>query len=224
MVPERIPARNVTLFSGEGAIGKSLLLLQLSAAKVLARDWIGTLLEPGPVMYLSCEDDDDEMCRRLEAIAAHYGVTRRDLEGKLHVLSFAGKDAVLGYADQMGRIQPTPLFKLIRHDALLIRPRLIVLDTAADVFAGRENDRAQTRQFITMQRGIAIETGGAVVLACHPSLTGISSDTGLSGNTAWHNSVRARMYLKPASEVADSELRVLEEQEPEKSLVTPIIG
>jgi RecA-family ATPase len=31
----------------------------------------------------------------------------------------------------------------------------------------------------------------------HPSLTGINSGTGLSGNTAWHNSVRARAYMRP---------------------------
>jgi AAA domain len=57
-VRDRIPARNVSLLSGEGAIGKSILLLQLAASIVLARDWLGTVPEPGPVMYLSCEDDD----------------------------------------------------------------------------------------------------------------------------------------------------------------------
>jgi RecA-family ATPase len=34
-----------------------------------------------------------------------------------------------------------------------------------------------------------------VLIALHPSLTGISSGTGLSGSTAWHNTVRARAYL-----------------------------
>jgi hypothetical protein len=35
-----------------------------------------------------------------------------------------------------------------------------------------------------------------VILLAHPSLSGISSGSGLSGSTAWHNSVRSRMYLK----------------------------
>jgi hypothetical protein len=39
---------------------------------------------------------------------------------------------------------------------------------------------------------LAIAANGAVVLVTHPSLTGINSDSGLSGSTAWHNSVRAR--------------------------------
>jgi AAA domain len=45
-VPERIPAKNVTLLSGEGAVGKSVLLLQLSTATVMATDWIKSLPEP----------------------------------------------------------------------------------------------------------------------------------------------------------------------------------
>ena len=46
-------------------------------------------------------------------------------------------------------------------------------------------------------------------MAAHPSLAGIATYTGLSGSTAWHNSVRARMYLKaaPGDDIA---LRVLE--------------
>jgi RecA-family ATPase len=211
LVHERIPGRNVMLLSGEGAIGKSILLLQLSTAGVLGgRDWIGTRPTAGPAIYLNCEDEEEEICRRLEDIAKHYGVTRKDIAGQLHVMSLVGRDALLGLADRSERIQKTPLFDQLRKDALTIKPRLIVIDTVADVFGGRENDRSQTRQFITLMRGLALEADCAVILASHPSLTGIASDTGLSGNTAWHNSVRARAYFKAAPEVDDPTLRILE--------------
>jgi RecA-family ATPase len=208
-VPDRIPHRNVAILSGEGAAGKSILLLQLSAAHVLARDWIGNMPVPGPIMYVNCEDDEDEICRRLENIAAHYRTTRKELAADLRVLSFVGRDAVLGYADKTERIRPTPLFDNLSNDALKIKPRLIVIDTVADVFSGRENDRSQTRQFITMLRGLALKANAAIIIASHPSLTGIATDTGLSGNTAWHNSVRARAYFK-AAPGNDNDLRVLE--------------
>ena len=210
LVPERIPMRNVSLLSGEGSIGKSMLLMQLSGATVLGKDWIGTLPEPGPVLYMSCEEDDDEVRRRMEDIARHLGSTRQEMiEQGLRVLSFAGRDAVLAQPDRNGIIRPTPLFERLRRDALELRPKLIALDNVADVFAGKEIDRAQTRQFITLQRGLAIDTGAAVVMSAHPSLTGIATDTGLSGSTGWHNSVRARMYFKPAPG-DDTALRVLE--------------
>src|SRR4051794_13297070 len=57
LVPERIPMRNVAMLGGEGAIGKSLLLMQLSGAVVLGGEWIGTLPKQGPVLYMSCEEE-----------------------------------------------------------------------------------------------------------------------------------------------------------------------
>jgi hypothetical protein len=60
-----------------------------------------------------------------------------------------------------------------------------------------------------MLRALAINNDCAVVIAAHPSLEGIKSDSGLSGSTGWHNSVRARMYLK-AAPGEDTKLRVFE--------------
>ena len=110
-------------------------------------------------------------------------------------------------------MQPTQLFFQLKEAACDIKPKLIGLDTAADVFAGQENDRSHVRQFIGLLRGLAIAANATVLVCGHPSLTGISSGSGLSGSTAWHNSVRARCYLHPATtdkgEEPDPELREL---------------
>ena len=197
-VPDRFPLRNVALISGEGAVGKSILIMQLGVAHALGRDWIGTLPEPGPFLYLNAEDEEVELHRRLADIVAHFGASLAELKSDVHILSLAGQDAVLGYADRNGLIRPTPLFHKFTEVACDIRPKLIALDTSADVFGGNENDRAQVRQFIGLIRGMAIAANAAVIIATHPSLTGINSGSGLSGNTAWHNSVRARAYMKAA--------------------------
>jgi RecA-family ATPase len=210
LVAERIPMCNVTLLGGEGAIGKSLLLMQLSGAAVLGKNWIGTLPEMGPTLYVSCEEDDDEVRRRMEDVAKHLDSSRQEMVNHgLRFLSFAGKDAILAQPDRNGIIRPTSLLEQLRRDALALRPKLICIDTVADVFGGKEMDRAQTRQFITLLRGLAIVVDAAVIIAAHPSLTGIATDSGLSGSTGWHNSVRARMYFKPAPG-DDTALRVLE--------------
>jgi RecA-family ATPase len=95
-----------------------------------------------------------------------------------------------------------------------LKPKHIGIDTAADVFAGSEIDRSQTRQFISLLRKLAIVANGSVVLLSHPSLTGINTGTGISGSTAWHNSVRARMYMTApkleAGEQPDSDVRDLQ--------------
>jgi RecA-family ATPase len=123
-------------------------------------------------------------------------------------MSYAGEDATLGRADRNGIVQPTPLFMCLTDAMSKIKPKLIALDTSSDIFAGAENDRSQVRQFIALMRGIAIAADAAVVITSHPSLTGINTGTGLSGSTAWHNAVRARMYLTATGE--DAELRELQ--------------
>ena len=212
-VRDRIPLNNVTLFSGEGAIGKTILSLQLAVATVLGRDWLKALPEPGPVVAVCCEDDPDELHRRLDAILRHYQASFADLAG-LHLISLAGQDALLATPRRDGLLQPTRLFKQLGEAAADLKPKLILIDNSADVFGGNENDRAQVRQFIGLLRGLAMLANAGALLTSHPSLTGITTGTGLSGSTAWNAGVRSRLYLKRATTAKDEEpdanLRVLE--------------
>jgi RecA-family ATPase len=197
IVRERIPDRNVTLLSGQGGIGKTLLTQQLAVATVLGRDWIGEMPEFGPVLFLTAEDDEDELHFRYDRIAKHYGVDFEQLaDAGLHLMSLAGRDATMAIADNRGIVKPTDLFEQLKRTAYEIRPRWIGLDTAADIFVCNERDRSQVRQCISLLRGICLDVGTAVILLSHPSLSGISSGSGLSGSTAWNNSVRSRLYLK----------------------------
>ena len=212
-VRDRIPARAVTLLSGDGGVGKTILALHLGVATVLGRDWLGTMPEPGPVLGIFCEDDESEIHRRLARMVEHYGASFADL-ADLHLISLAGQNALLAAPNRTGLIMPTPLFTRMKDTACALRPRLILIDNSADVFGGNENDRAQVRQFIGLLRGLAIASGAAILLTSHPSLTGMNTGSGLSGSTAWNASVRSRLYLKRAStekdEEPDPDLRVVE--------------
>lgn len=199
IVRERIPARNVTLLTGQGGVGKTLLMQQLAVATVLGRDWIGEVPEAGPVLFITAEDDENEMHFRFDQISKHpiYGATFDELaDAGLNLLSLAGKDAAMAIADARGIVRPTELFNTMVRTVQALRPRWIGLDTAADIFVVNERDRSQVRQCISLLRGVALEFDTAVILLAHPSLAGISSGSGLSGSTAWNNSVRSRMYLK----------------------------
>ena len=169
--------------------------------------------EPGAALVVCCEDDSNELWRRLDLIAQHYSATFTEFKD-MHLMALAGGETLMAVPDRNGLIQTTKLFARIRAAACDIRPKLIVLDNAADIFGGNENDRAQVRQFIGILRGMAITAGAGVLLTSHPSLTGISTGTGLSGSTAWNASVRSRLYFKRAitekDEEPDPDLRVLE--------------
>jgi RecA-family ATPase len=129
-------------------------------------------------------------------------------------MSLAGEDALLATLNRFGLMHPTKLFGRLRDAACDIHPKLIVLDNSADIFGGNENDRAQVRQFIGILRGLAIAANAGVLLTSHPSLTGITSGSGISGSTAWHASVRSRLYMKRAvtekDEEPDPNLRIIE--------------
>jgi RecA-family ATPase len=212
VVPNRIPRGQCVLFSGEGAAGKSTEQLHLSAAHVLGRDWLGTMPEPGRAIYIDAEDNDKVLHRRMAAIVKHYQVTFADLiNGGLHLMSLAGRDAVLAAVSRSGKIEPTPLYKQLLQAAGDVKPIMMGIASSANVYAGSEIDRNQVQQFISLLTRLAIVANGSVVLISHPSLTGIATDTGLSGNTQWHNAVRARFYMKSIksepSEESDSDLR-----------------
>ena len=102
-IPERkwairdpVPLKQAGLFSGEGGTGKSILELMKNVAHVAAKDWLGSMPEPGPAFYLGAEDDEEEIHIRLAAIAKHYGTTFKELtDGGLRILPLLGKDATL---------------------------------------------------------------------------------------------------------------------------------
>ncbi|MEY9428879.1 RecA-family ATPase [Bradyrhizobium ottawaense] len=205
-VRDRVPAHQVTLFSGEGGSGKSIIELQLACAHVLERDWFGSMPEPGPVIYQGCEDTRDELHRRVASICEHYKVQYSDLiRGGLNMFSCVEGDGMLGVPNRGGQIEPTRMYNRLLEAANDIKPKHIGIDTSADVFGGNEIDRGQVRQFVSLLRKLAIAANGSVVLLSHPSLTGINSGTGLSGSTAWHNSVRSRIYL-----TSDGDMRTIE--------------
>jgi RecA-family ATPase len=214
-VRDIIPARQVTLFSGHGAAGKSTVGLYLDAAHVTAGPWLNFMPEPGSAFFIDAEDEERVIHRRLGAITQHCGIKFKDLIDRgLRILSLAGEDAVMAAANRNGVVEPTKLYHRILEEASDIKPRQIVIASAANVFAGSEIDRAQVTQFVGLLTKIAIRTDGSVVLISHPSLTGIANASGISGSTQWHNAVRARMYLqgvKPGNdEQPDNDLRVME--------------
>jgi RecA-family ATPase len=213
IVPDMIPLLTVTMVMGDGGVGKSILLLMLAVAIATGREWIGASPERGPVIFVSAEDDLDELHRRLEAIVKAMGLTTADL-GHLHLVPLAGKDAVMGAtAGKTGIVEATPLWRELVALVERIKPRLVILDTLADVFAGNENARPEARQFVGLLRGLAIDHDLALIVAVHPSVYGMSSGTGTSGSTAWSNSVRARLYLETIKgddgREIDAALRVL---------------
>jgi RecA-family ATPase len=205
-VPDRIPIGHVTLFSGEGAAGKSTVFLHLCVAHALGgREWLKSTPKPGPALFIDAEDGVGILHKRTWDIVQHYGGRFTDLAGKLHLVSLVGEDAVLG-ATRRGRVEPTARWQQLLEMAGDLKPVTIGLASSANMFAGNGIDRSQVMQFISLLNKVAMVANSGLVLIAHPSLTGIQTGTGLSGSTQWHNSVRARFYLKGYKQQEGQEL------------------
>ncbi|MBD9635995.1 AAA family ATPase [Ensifer sp. ENS07] len=209
------PMRHVTLLTGDGGIGKSLLALQSSMAVALENgEWLGRSIRHGAALYVCCEDELEEMHRRVDEIAVADGLDLGGLQ-ELHLVSLAGKTNVEIAVEEKGLIKPMPMFERLRATVASIpNLRQLVLDNLADLYAGNESARHLARQYVGLLRSIAIEADCSVLLLAHPSLSGMNSGTGTSGSTAWNNSVRSRLYLRrPDSEDGEKQnpnARVLE--------------
>ena len=215
-IKDRVPLNQTGLFSGEGGTGKSIIELMKNVAHVTGKDWLGSMPEPGPAIYIGAEDDENEIHIRLAAIAKHYNATFKELiDGKLHVLCLLGDDATLCAASgKSGKVETTSLYRRLFEAAGDIKPKNISIDTLSRAFAGNEIDRVQVYAFAMHMQALAMVAGGSVTVLSHPSLAGISSGSGISGSTAWHGAFRFRQYLKGSKasdgEQPDSNVRELE--------------
>lgn len=195
LLPDWIPLNAVTLLAGDGGTGKSLVALQLAAACATGNTFLGLRPLQCPSLVLACEDDFDEIHRRLADIASAGGFGFDALDD-LQIVSGFGQDAVIYSSADNNRGYATPRLQEIRDHAVNIGARLIVLDTAGNLFAGDENSRAVVTAFISALTGLAIELQAAVVLLAHPSKSALQTGAGYSGSTAWQGTVRARLNLE----------------------------
>jgi archaellum biogenesis ATPase FlaH len=180
-VPDLIPAGQGTLISGDGAVGKSTLMLQLAVAAATAKPWLGMDVKQGRVAVLSAEDDVDEIHFRLQCIAS--GI-EGDHEEKLSALNNialidASKDLDPTLANFDGRSKRLLLTDTLDKLKTFVRKNTIdvlILDSAADVFS-EEMDRYGVRSFIRLIRSLA----DTVILLGHPSVSGMKDVARLFG-------------------------------------------
>jgi RecA-family ATPase len=180
LVQDRIPMRQTTLLTGDGGLGKTLLALQLQTACALGRDWIDLKAEPVKSIGFYCEEEEDELHRRMDDILQHYDADFGDLKDML-LTGRAGEDNFIVSATGNGSLSPTALYDALSRKCIDFGAQLVIIDTAADVFDGNEIIRREVRAFISLLQRLAMAIDGAVVLYAHPSQAGMNSGRGDSG-------------------------------------------
>jgi RecA-family ATPase len=186
------------LLAGKGGIGKTLIAQQIGSALALGRAFVDEISRPRKVLMWAAEDDHDEIWRRQVNIAAHVGVELGAFAPNFIVESFADRDCTLMDCDGGGRLLHTAMLEELEQQMADYLAEVVILDNAARLFGGKENDRHQVTRFMAAlnaaARGACVqgETPAAILLLAHP---GRAVGAEYSGSSAWENSARSRMFL-----------------------------
>lgn len=198
-----LPRRRAAYLTGAGGVGKSLLGQQLATCIAQGLPFLGVDTAQGPAIYLTAEDDADELRRRQRAICRALGITEAELQGKLILISLFGLagNEMVRFSREAAQ-ETLPAWAKLQNTARATGARLVVLDNVSHVFGGNEIDRLQVTTFANLLNGLAQEIDGTVLLIGHPNKQGDS----YSGSTAWENAFRARLYFDaPKSDHAHSD-------------------
>jgi len=194
------PRGEVTLLSGHGEAGKTFIGLMLAISVALGRPMFGIAVERSRAVFVSLEDDGDKIRWRISLICKVWDIDPLDLDGWLTVLDGTEYPEMYVAPHKWAPGEATPTYAQLFQRVVDIDAGLIVIDNASDAFAGDENIRTMVRTFLRSLKKIAKTSNGGVVLLSHVNREtakgGFNDKEGYSGNTAWHNSVRSRLFLK----------------------------
>lgn len=196
IVPDWLPAGEVTLLAAHGGTGKSAMALRLAACLASGRDFYGLRLEQRAVDFVSFEDREEVLHWRLHRTCKVLGVEIGSFAGRLRV--FDGTRCLSSWFSrgEYGETGPTAAFHDIA-ERIGGPGRVVIVDGSSDTFAGNENDRAQVKAFIRLLRRL-IASDGALLLLAHVDKTAAragADSLGFSGSTGWNNSVRCRWFM-----------------------------
>lgn len=195
------------LLVGEDGVGKSLVAQQLATCVAAGRPFLGLPTVQVPTLYLTCEDDADELHRRQRAINRAAGLPVDCAPAMLSSLVGA-LNIELGAFDPNGKFVLSPCFDGIAAKAKAAGVGLIVLDNVAHLFPGNENVRREVAAFCSALDRLAIECDATVLMLAHPNKGGAE----YSGSTGWSAHVRQRWFMErpePVDGLPDRDARVL---------------
>lgn len=203
-----ILGNNVTLLAGNGGSGKSLTMLQLMMYMSEGVQFMGKRTRKGPTLYISGEDEQEEIDRRIKAVRK--GLPFAKFEN-FHTICLAEMEdpSLYGPYGEGGMCVATEMLQAIEDEIARLRPVAVVLDPLADLFGGNEIDRKEVRAFISMLRKMAREYDCAIIIIGHPSVDGMKTKRGYSGSTAWNNSVRSRINFEQSEDSETPDRRTM---------------
>ncbi len=197
-----LPRGVASMLGAHGGTGKSTIALMLEISVALGRPLFGIPTGQCKTLFVSLEDGAHIIRHRLAFICRAWAIDPAELDGKLHIVDGCENPELFG-AESRGAGSTTASYAELRELVQSLGAGLVVIDNASDAFGGDEIQRRQVRAFVRALAEIARQSNCAVLLLAHVD-KGTSrarvaqGGEGYSGSTAWHNSVRSRLFMSRA--------------------------
>jgi len=204
-IADLLPERVVTLLGAHGGTGKTMLGLVAAVCLATGRPFMGKETKRARVVFFSGEDPAQVLRWRLAQICREMSVDPHQLDGWLTVIDATEGDPTLftevmaqGARQGVTTRAYAELRKIGEGGA-----EVFIVDNASDAYDADENVRARVRGFIRSLALLVREQAGAVLLLAHVDKSTArnsgngsgGNSEGYSGSTAWHNSVRSRLFM-----------------------------
>lgn len=194
-----LPSGEVAMFGAHGGTGKSTLALMLAVSVAIGRSLFGATVRQGNAFFVSLEDGPNIVRHRLAHICKFWSVDPSSLDGTLQIVDGTEYPELFS-AETRGGGKTTDTYSELRRLIQTQKVSLLVVDNASDAYGGDEIQRRQVRAFIRALGELAKLSGCAVLLLAHvDKITSRNKNAqggeGYSGSTAWHNSVRSRLFM-----------------------------
>ena len=195
LIPDWVPEKEAVLFAGNGGVGKSLMTMGNAISVATFTPFMGiTPAKQAPVLFVSCEDNCDELHRRAHAYMKSKGML--GVKAPLEFMPITGTDVtpLLCIPGPNNVMLKGPFYDILCLKLSMMPPGVfLILDTLSDVWAGDENARAHVNQFVKRCLRSLITKYGCTIMAI--GHTSKAEDSEYSGSTGWNNSFRARLFL-----------------------------
>jgi hypothetical protein len=168
LVPGYLMRGSVSILSGQGAGGKSSLVVRWTVAMATG-DAAGEFAPKAPMVCVNynVEDDQDEQLRRYTAALMAVKRTPRDVAGRVIRCGPHDVGTLFERDNNTGRVLPT--LAMERLEALIVETgaQCLICDPLAELHNAEENDNTAMRSVVAAFRGLAKRLGIAVMVLHH---------------------------------------------------------
>ena len=200
-----------------GAIGgglKTATAISCACHMAAGQSWNGEPVRESAVLFLSMEDDQDEMTRKVYGtVKTQIDPSRHHLvEKRFHIAALPGVDCrltkvVRGSSERTKRVDEIVEIAESLTESSDVPVGLIVLDHIRLLIGGDLNDSGHATELTRALTYIGQKTGAAVLALSHspkstvnPNHSGVYSMADLLGSGAVHDNARQAMLLTPLTD------------------------